>query len=126
MVGRAPCLNNLLLLFPHLGGALMGGDEEQVARSSCRSSNPVRFVFDGWHTALSQVALVLTVSVVCCVLQWGAWMAVSSAVPLLRSHRIKLTTLGSSGHERATKPQSRRLRRYGSSAQKTLYAKVLL
>ena len=104
MVGTAPLRNNLLLLFPHLGGVLMGGAGEQVARSSCRSSDPVRFVFDGWHTALSQVALVSTVSVVFGVLQWGAWMTASSGVPLLRSHRMKLTTLGSSGHGEEPQP----------------------
>lgn len=48
--------NNLLLLLPHLGGALMGDVEEQVARSSYCSSDPPRLVFDGWHTTLSQMA----------------------------------------------------------------------
>ena len=132
MVGTAPRQNNLLLPFPHLSGALMGGIEEQVDRYSCRSSDPVRFVFDGRHTILSQVAFVSTVLIVFGVLQWGVWMVANSGVPLLRSNGMKLKMLGSSGHgeeSQATchKASVHRLRRSGSSAQKaSLYAKVLL
>ena len=72
----------------------MCGVEEQGARCS----DQMRFVFDGRHMTLSRVALVSTVSVVFGVLQWDEWMEASSSVPVLRSHRMKLLTLGSSGH----------------------------
>ena len=104
MVETAPRRNNLLLLFLHLGGALMGRAGEQVARSSCRALVPLRFVSAGQCTTSSRVALVSTVVVVFGVLQWGEWMEASSSVPLLRSHRMKLMTLGSSGHGEEPRP----------------------
>ena len=109
MLGTASYRNNLLMLFLHLDSALIGGAVEQVARSSCRSSDPVRFVFDGWCSTLSQVVLVAIVMIVFGVLQWGAWMMGCSDVSLLRSHLMKLTALGYNGQgedpgRHATKP----------------------
>ena len=82
----------------------MGGAREQVVRSSCRFSDPVRFVSDDRRFTLARVASVPDVAVVFGVLQWGAWMAECSGISLLRSHRMKLTALGSSGHEEESRP----------------------
>ena len=104
MVETTPRRNNLLLLFLHLSDVQMGGTEEQVDRSSCRSLALVRFVSDGRRTILTRAELALSVVVVFGVLQWGAWMAECSGVPFLRSRRMKLTMLRSIGHGEEPRP----------------------
>lgn len=104
----------------------MGGAGEQVARSSCRSSDLVRFVFDGQRSTLSRVALVSTVVVVFGVLQWGAWMAECSGVPLLRSHRMKFTALGSSGHGEEPRPTCHKVSASSLAAVRFIGSKSIL
>jgi hypothetical protein len=82
--------NNLPMLFLYLNAAPTGGVGRQVAWSSCRSPDRVRFVSVGRRSTLSQVTTSLAAAVVCdvlqlgCdVLQLGAWMTTAGGVPLL-------------------------------------------
>jgi hypothetical protein len=83
--------NNLSLLFLHLGVTPTDGVGGQMARSSPRSLDLVRFVSGGRRSALSSIVIVLAAVVVFGVLQLGAWMMAGSNVPLLRLHQMKLT-----------------------------------
>lgn len=52
MVGTAPRWNNLPLLFPRIGSALIGCARQQVAWSSCQPPDPWDFVTGGQRSAL--------------------------------------------------------------------------
>jgi hypothetical protein len=71
MEDTVPHRNNFSLLFLHLGVAPIGAVEGQVARSSRRSLDPVRFVCGGRRSAPSLVAVALTILGLFVVLQLG-------------------------------------------------------
>jgi hypothetical protein len=83
MEETVPRQNKLPLLFLHLGAAPSDDVEGQVARSSHRSLEPVRFVFGGRWSVLLRATNVLAVVVVFAVLQLGMWMMADDDVPLL-------------------------------------------
>ena len=108
MEEMAPRRNNLSPFFLHLDVALTGGVGGQVARSSHRSVDPVRFVSGGWRSALLRVAVASAAVGLFDVLQLGTWMMTCSCVPLLRLCWMNLTASGSGDHSRslADVPQS--------------------
>jgi hypothetical protein len=90
--------NKLPLLFLHLGAAPFGDVKGQVAWSSHRSLEPVRFVFGGRRSTLLRATNMSAVVVVFVVLQLGMWMMAGDDIPLLRLRRMKLAVLGSGDH----------------------------
>jgi preprotein translocase subunit SecG len=77
-----PRWNNLPLIFLHLGVAPTGGVGGQVAWSSRRSLDLVRFVSGGWRSALSRVTVALAATFMCGVLQLGVRMTAGGDIRL--------------------------------------------
>jgi hypothetical protein len=111
--------NNLPLLFLHLGVALTGDVGGQVAWSSRRSSDLVRFVSGGWRSALSRVTVVLAAAVMFGVLQLGVRMTAGGSVCLLRLSLKKITVLGSGDHGEDPRPTCHKVS--GSSSATTRF-----
>jgi hypothetical protein len=119
MEETVPRWNNLPLIFLHLGVAPTGGVGGQVAWSSRRSLDLVRFVSGGWRSALSRVTVALAAAVMCGVLQLDVRMTACGGVRLLRLSLGKMAALGFGDHREDPRPTCHKVS--GSSSATTRF-----
>uniref|UniRef100_A0ACD5VQL8 Uncharacterized protein n=1 Tax=Avena sativa TaxID=4498 RepID=A0ACD5VQL8_AVESA len=126
MEETAPRWNNLLLLFLHLDVTPTGGIGGQVARSSRRSSDLVRFVSGGRRSTLSRVAVTSAATVLFDVLQLCVWKTAGGGVSLLRLRWMKMTVSGSGDHGEDPRPTCHKVSGSSLAATRFIGSKSIL